>query len=103
MKTYSELKREKVFDWNKFLENPPKCPSIEYHHACNLAREWVSCACGNQCDIIPRSETGRPYDRELESLGIHFHDSIKGGEWQKAKETLAKIEKRSEEIIAKLL
>jgi hypothetical protein len=103
MKNYAETKGERAFDWNEFLKNPPQYPSIEHYRACDLASEWVTCACGNLCDIIPRSPIGRPSDRELESLGVDFHYSVKGGEWQKAKEILAKIEKRSEEIIAELI
>jgi hypothetical protein len=99
MKTYSEKKGEKSFDWNAFLENPPQYLSNEHDMACNLAADWVTCACGNLCDIIPRSQIGRPCDRELEILGVHFHYSIKGADFTRAKETLAKIEKRSAEII----
>jgi len=102
MKTYAELRGKKFFDWNKFLDNPPKYLSTEHHIACNLAVDWVTCACGNQCDIIPRDGIGLPDDRELQRLGISFHDSIKGADFIKAKETLANIEKRSSELIAKL-
>jgi hypothetical protein len=100
MKTYSETKGKEAFDWNKFLENPPEYLSNEHDIACNLAADWVTCACGNQCDIIHRVSGGRPFDRKLESLGVNFHYSVKGAEWQKAKEILAKIEKRSSELFA---
>jgi hypothetical protein len=102
MKTYSETKGKEAFDWNKFLKNPPEYLSNEHDIACNLAADWVTCACGNLCDIIPRSPIGRPSDRELEILGVHFHYSIKGADFMRAKETLAKIEKRSEELIFEL-
>ena len=102
MKTYAEKKGEKAFDWNKFLENPPEWGSPEHNDACDLAESWVTCACGNQCDIIHRVSGGRPFDRKLESLGVNFHYSVKGAEWQKAKEILAKIEKRSAELIEEL-
>jgi hypothetical protein len=104
MKKYTEQRAEIIaFDWNKFLENPPEYLSNEHLDACDLSCEWVTCACGNLCDIIPRSPIGRPYDTELESLGIDFDYEIKRAEWQKAKETLEKIEKRSEEIIFELI
>ena len=102
MKTYSETQGKKFFDWNQFLENPPLFSSEKHLDACDLSCEWVTCACGNLCDIIPRNRIGAPKDYHLEKLGMMFHQFIDDGEWQKAKETLAKIEKRSEELIAKL-
>jgi hypothetical protein len=102
MENYAETKGESAFDWNALLENPPEYLSNEHYRACDLSGEWVTCACGNLCDIIPRSPIGRPSDTELESLGVNFYYAIKECEWQKAKEILAKIEKRSEEIIFEL-
>ena len=102
MKTYSETQGKAFFDWNAFLENPPQKRKAEFRIACNLAGEWVTCACGNLCDIIPRDMIGCPYDSELELLGLDFHHSIAMANFIKAKETLAKIEKRSEEIIFQL-
>ena len=103
MKTYAELKGEKAFDWNKFLENPPQKGSEEHLDACDLAEAWITCACGNQCDIIPRYPIGSPVDDKLEFLGIGFNNSIQDAEYDVAKEILAKIEKRSEEIRAELI
>jgi hypothetical protein len=102
MKNYAETKGERAFDWNNFLDNPPEYLSIEHYRACDLAGEWVTCACGNLCDIIPRSPIGRPSDTDLESLGVNFYYSVKEGEWQNAKNTLWLIEKRSEELIFEL-
>jgi len=99
MKTYSELKGNKAFDWNAFLENPPEKGSAEQWEASNLSGEWVTCACGNQCDIIPRSPLGCPEDYLLEKLGCIFYEDINAGEWQNAKNTLYLIERRSQEII----
>jgi hypothetical protein len=102
MKTYAELKGKESFDWNKFLENPPKYFSNEHFDACDLAEAWVTCACGNLCDIIPRNQIGSPVDEELQRLGIMFHLDIDDGQWQNAKTTLWLIEKRSAEIIFEL-
>jgi hypothetical protein len=102
MKTYAETWEKKTFDWNAFLENPPEWGSEEHLDACDLAEAWVTCACGNLCDIIPRSPLGCPLDDKLESLGIDFNNSIQDAEYDVAKETLAKIEKRSEELIFQL-
>jgi hypothetical protein len=104
MRTYAEKKGEKAFDWNKFLENPPEYASTEHLDACDLAEAWVTCACGNLCDIIPRStlKAGCPLDDKLEFLGIGFNNSIQDAKYDVAKEILARIEKRSEEIIFEL-
>jgi hypothetical protein len=102
MKNYSETKGEKSFDWNKFLENPPEYLSEEHLEACDLSCEWVTCACGNLCDIIPRYPIGSPVDEELQYMGIDFDCEIKRADFMRAKEILAKIERRSEEIIFEL-
>jgi hypothetical protein len=102
MKNYAETQGKTFFDWNNFLENPPEYLSIEHYRACDLASEWVTCACGNLCDIIPRSPIGRPSDTELESLGVNFHYAVEEGDFIGAKEILDKIEKRSEELIFEL-
>jgi hypothetical protein len=103
MRTYAETQGQQSFDWNKFLENPPEKGSEEHLDACDLAEAWVTCACGNLCDIIPRSPLGGcPIDDELESLGIAFNHSIQDARYYVAKEILAKIERRSEEIIFEL-
>ena len=99
MKTYAETQGENFFDWNAFLENPPKYGSNEHHDACDLAIDWVTCACGNLCDIIPRSPSGCPKDYRLQMFGGMFYREIKDGQWQQAKSTLLTIEKRSAELI----
>ena len=102
MKTYAELRGEKAFDWNKFLENPPEYGSTKHKFACDLSECWVTCACGNLCDIIPRSPLGCPIDEKLEMFGGIFNMDIIAGEWQDAKETIYLIEIRSDEIIFEL-
>lgn len=39
-------------------------------------RDWMSCAVGNQCDIIPRTAAGWPLDETLEELGLLFNRQI---------------------------
>jgi hypothetical protein len=102
MKNYAETKGERAFDWNALLENPPEYLSNKHNRACDLSSEWVTCACGNLCDIIPRSPLGCPIDEQLESLGVNFYYAVKEGDFMGAKEILAKIEKRSEELIFEL-
>jgi S-ribosylhomocysteine lyase LuxS involved in autoinducer biosynthesis len=102
MKNYAETQGQESFDWNKFLENPPEKGSLEHLEACDLAEAWVTCACGNLCDIIPRSPLGCPIDDYLELLGIAFNNNIQDAEYDVAKKILARIENRSAEIIFEL-
>ena len=99
MKTYSESRGRQPFDWNAFLENPPAEDSDEHGAACGLSWEWVTCACGNLCDKIPRDISGAPLDAELKSLGVEFHENIRSGYWNGAKDCLYLIEKRSAGLI----
>lgn len=69
--TYAESKKAKPYDWNKFL-NKKKYSRIDLSQASYLAGRWVSCACGYQCEIIPRDENGLPLDGRLMTLGVEF-------------------------------
>jgi len=99
MKTYSETWGKKPFDWNKFLQNPPEKGSEEHKLAIYLAGNWVTCAFGVQCSLIPRNPEGMPYDNISKMLGEKFNLKIRGCFWPEAKDVLGKIEKRSAEII----
>ena len=99
MKKYTETQGQESFDWNAFLDNPPEKGSEEHLDACDLSQDWITCACGNLCDIIPRCILDRPVDGKLQRLGIAFYNKIKDAEYDLAKETLVKIENRSLEII----
>jgi len=114
-KTYAESQGKKPFDWNAFLDK--KTYTIdELSNAAELASNWVTCACGNQCYIIPRGEDdwdGGPVDGKLNALGVDFMHNIEvladkfdrdidiESARKKAKSTLAKIEKRSSYLIQK--
>ncbi len=63
---------------------------------------WVSCAVGNQCDIIPRDSNGAPKDGILHGLGVEFSIDIDNKNYTGAKEVLEKIETRSAELISKI-
>jgi hypothetical protein len=99
MKTYSETQGKKFFDWNAFLENPPKKETLSHRYAIDLSGQWVTCACGNLCDIIPRGSFGTPLDNELQRLGFMFSADIEQALWENAKNTIYLIDKRSQEII----
>lgn len=113
MKTYAESRGEKPFDWNAFLKNESYTVD-ECKEADGLARHWVTCACGNQCDVIPRGITGAPKDFWLRHFGDAFCANIRRllfavkegvhfrNEQQAAMATLQEIEKRAAKIIAEI-
>lgn len=100
MKTYAEKEGSKPFDWFEFLNRKTFVES-EWNMAERLSASWTTCACGNQCWIIPRKENGEPCDDKLVDLGGvgGFHGAIKDRNPKKAISFLKKIEKRSQILI----
>lgn len=115
---FVEVKAEKPFDWNKFLKNASrrKTPLSEEEHiqVSKRSQSWVTCACGNQCAIIPRwsyddtnmphwAELNSPKDKKLNTWGIQFFRAVDAQKWKKAKEILNKIEGRSIVLIRQIV
>lgn len=81
MKKYVETKSKTPFDWVTFLSrNCKDMTEKELEKATKLSQSWVTCACGNQCAIIPRAKKdsddfkyGEPLDETLGNLGSDFH------------------------------
>lgn len=92
MTTYTETQGHAPFDWRHALTNPRLFP---HEVLCLRAREWVTCATGNQCADIPRDYNGAPIDDELRSLGRQFAQAVSACDWTDALETLSRIEARS--------
>jgi hypothetical protein len=74
-----------------------------------LAADWVTCACGEQDDRIPRHgggsyrfAAGRPYDETLALLGRDFYQAVKRNNASYARRVLTRIEARSAKILAEL-
>lgn len=96
-------------DWNKFLDRPfDEITNEEWDNASKKASSWVTCACGNLCDIIPRKKLaeeyntpdyGRPLDTSLSILGARFYTHISLRDLERSKKVLAEIEKRSAVLI----
>lgn len=101
MKTYSELKRNKPFNWFEALSKED-ISDKEWVNLYHKAQFWVTCACGNQCAIIPRDNDGEPIDRKLTELGMQFYELIRFREREKALKVLNKIERRSNQLIIKI-
>lgn len=104
MKTYAEKELKKPYNWNKMLElaMQGKARGAVRIHMNNMAGNWVTCACGNQCDIIPRDVDGVPEDEKLDSLGMRFLEEVLDMEWTEAKKTLRQIELRSAQLIKEI-
>jgi len=102
-KTFAETQGKPAFDWIKALNNPPKACSEEHIALAAMARSWVTCACGNQCAIIPRRNIdgvpGSPLDKDLRDLGVVFYTNVRMARWGEAKTTIIKIEARAEILI----
>lgn len=110
MTTYAESQNKAPFDWTEFL-NRDYYTKEELLQALKLSESWVTCACGNQCNVIPRDQ-GIPKDPRLQALGYAFSERLNemfqadsqglGFRSDEALETLRKIEIRSAEIIKEL-
>ena len=108
--TYSETQGHEPFNWNKALFWAPLTCILQgpFWDLKARSRSWVTCACGNACDSIPRHPGGNghfspgcPLDNVLALLGTSFHAAIEGRNWRHAKFLLKKIEARSAFLIAK--
>lgn len=101
-KTYAEESGHAPFDWNSFLARAMSdgVSADEHVRVSSYAQFWTTCACGNQCAIIPRDSKGAPFDLDLMKLGADFAAYVGTACWNAATETLAKIEQRSAELIA---
>lgn len=65
-----------------------------------LSRHWVTCACGQQEDAIPRREAnGAPFDGELDELGMTFMYHVVDNNIEPAARTLASIQKRAIQVL----
>jgi hypothetical protein len=100
--SYTELVEEaEPFDWNEFL-NQKVIIGDSWQHARDLAGEWVTCACGAQCSVIPRLKNGCPEDEELVFQGMQFLSAIRDRNKEEAKAILHKIEIRSQLLIRQI-
>ncbi|WP_396190254.1 hypothetical protein [Flavobacterium sp.] len=73
--------------------------SIFHAQLIELSSSWVTCACGNQCSVIPRYKKGEPRDTHLSQQGYNFFLAIQTQDWAWAKACLYLIEVRAIELI----
>jgi hypothetical protein len=98
MKTYAESKNRTVTNWPEELNKA----APDWQRLQKLAADWPTCACGNQCDIIPRSSEGAPTDTILRVLGGRFFNAAFAEDADLALEIWYKIETRAEQIIKEI-
>lgn len=100
-KTYAVATGHVPFDWNKALDAAIEKEPVwqESGHLRALAKQWTTCACGNQCAIIPRTRQGMPKDEALARLGTDFWCHVCNCNWKAAKSTLEHIEARAAVVI----
>jgi hypothetical protein len=108
--SYADRNAAPVINWTEELEDPPVRDGQRYNALRAAAFSWVTCACGQQDERIPRIETpdeesdfalpmGAPKDKVLRELGNFFYDAVRDSHWSEAKRLLAQIETRTETLI----
>lgn len=104
MKTYAESQGQKSFDWKAFLKHAKAkgLSDVEWKMAQDRSKDWVTCATGNQCCVIPRDEQGRPLDEVAAILGANrgFHRCIETHNPDEALHFLRLIEIHSTYLIS---
>lgn len=65
MSTYAEKNSEWVYDWPQIIVDimNDEYDEDQLYEVMGAAGSWVTCACGNQCDIILRNRDGKPISR----------------------------------------
>jgi hypothetical protein len=99
--TYAESVGKEPIDWHERLKSLSLIDSVTLEKWKAESCSWVTCACGNQCDVIPRND-GVPDDPELMVLGAKFHTYICHRKAGYAEYTLKQIEERSAELIKQI-
>jgi hypothetical protein len=104
LRRYCETLGEEPFDWWKAFDTLETAGrASEYHYwLFSRASQWVTCACGNQCALIPRGFDGAPLDEKLAKLGIAFCGDVGWYNLHLARQTLRQIELRSAELLAEM-
>jgi len=90
------------FDWIEilqFLSDGGNISSDQRYVLMHMSKDWVTCACGQFCKVLPKTQTGAPKDNELKTLGTAFYDYVRDRQWRAALYTILKIEARSKVLL----
>jgi hypothetical protein len=76
--SYTYSKNKPTTDWGPLLKLSYAKQDIEtLANMKSNAGDWVTCACGNTCRILPRKgAAGEPEDEELSDLGMVFYKKV---------------------------
>lgn len=90
------------WDWElmQLKQNPQD--THRWHKLVIASASWVTCACGEQCAIIPRDGSGKPLDPELAKYGVGFNAAIEDQDRATARFYLNKIEERASVLIKEI-
>tara|TARA_R110000850_G_scaffold223916_1_gene349458 strand:- start:266 stop:595 length:330 start_codon:yes stop_codon:yes gene_type:complete len=84
------------WDWYAFLEASEEIKQKFRVEAHKLSAKWVTCACGQVCNILPKAlGYSFPLDDDVTLLGLDFTDLVINNDWNDAKKILDKIEERT--------
>jgi hypothetical protein len=102
--TYSEKTNNRPLNWFEALSDPD-ISDERWQKLREFAGQWTTCACGNQCYILPRYSGGQPIDKILATLGGDegFFGAVKDRDKDRAIYFLRLIENRSAELINSML
>lgn len=108
MQTYTEVRNQRSINWNKTLRiakilKPLSLDMFFHSYIRSRSKSWITCACGNMCEIIPRTPNGEPMDPILNSLGVLFHVYVTNRNYNSAIQTLTGIEERSGTLVKEQL
>lgn len=98
MKKYVETKGETAFNWFESLSKE-NISEEEWNNMIDLSSSFITCACGNLCEIIPRKDNDEPEDDILAILGQSFYDTIQTKNVMDALQVLSFIEIRAAYLI----
>ena len=95
---------ENEFNWytelDKAIKDEPD--QDKYIELNKRASQWVTCACGQLCQNLPRDMHGEPEDEDLQYLGADFNVEIDQRNWKEAKAILDDIEARTNYLLNQL-
>jgi hypothetical protein len=93
------------FNWFAVLKDlsaGAPCSINDQTKLSRMAGNWVTCACGQLCSVLPRNNMGRPLDVRLQMLGTAFFHRIEEKKWCEALSVLHRIEERSNELLERM-
>lgn len=93
---------DETFDWFDVLERLTNGERANGAQRCKLeamASSWPTCACGQLCKNLPRTEDKVPIDIELGVLGGRFASLVRDLQWKEALKCFNQIEARSSKLL----